>query len=630
MGVLSNAISQARQLQLTAGEHILSGAPTASATKALLRMGSAIAGGNSNGAYIGINAPTNYAGDIFFAQIDSGSSPIGFAIRGDGAGKLRVGIGGAPTQRKLEVRGEANNRLDACVEIRNNTNDTGVGAELSLSTSGCSGFFTAFPSGFTGTAAFADRVVLGANSDASGFVFNANAASQDFRWLVGTLGEQLRLSESGELLLGTTSSLARMAVVGRSDQIQLLVRSNGTQNANLITVQNSAGTQTMLGLTGSNVFTVHNTGGTAQLTFNPAGGLGLFIANQSGQNLTVTGVADSNKIICARARASQSGSLFEAQQNASMGGGGFGLWVIDSAGDMLFWRQSSTTSGRGAAAIRAGFVVSTDASRTGYLQLEAEDFNGQRVFLRGEADGTRALVSSTARWTITAPALDQIPLAVVSAASQTANLQEWRTSTPTTIAAITAAGRLILNNGVTASKFMVGPTAIAAIADTEAYILSSVTTNSGLIIRGIASQTADLIRLQDNVTNVCPLFAVSAAGDVIWQRRTTTSPNNRQAAKMTIDFAVTADATREGRITIVASDFNGDRTILEGRADGTNPKIGFLGTAAFRATGWGAPTGTATRTTFDTTTVTLAQLAERTKALIDDMRVSSGYGLLQA
>ena len=38
-----------------------------------------------------------------------------------------------------------------------------------------------------------------------------------------------------------------------------------------------------------------------------------------------------------------------------------------------------------------------------------------------------------------------------------------------------------------------------------------------------------------------------------------------------------------------------------------------------RATGWGAPTGTATRAAFNTTTVTLPQLAERVKALIDDL-----------
>jgi hypothetical protein len=43
-----------------------------------------------------------------------------------------------------------------------------------------------------------------------------------------------------------------------------------------------------------------------------------------------------------------------------------------------------------------------------------------------------------------------------------------------------------------------------------------------------------------------------------------------------------------------------------------------------RATGWGSPTGTATRTTFATSTVTLVQLAERVKALIDDLSSAVG------
>lgn len=47
-----------------------------------------------------------------------------------------------------------------------------------------------------------------------------------------------------------------------------------------------------------------------------------------------------------------------------------------------------------------------------------------------------------------------------------------------------------------------------------------------------------------------------------------------------------------------------------------------------RKTGWGAPTGTATRTTFDTATVTLPQLAERVKALLDDLNATAGHGLI--
>lgn len=47
-----------------------------------------------------------------------------------------------------------------------------------------------------------------------------------------------------------------------------------------------------------------------------------------------------------------------------------------------------------------------------------------------------------------------------------------------------------------------------------------------------------------------------------------------------------------------------------------------------RRTGWATATGTATRTTFDTATVTTAQLAERVKALIDDLHGTAGHGLI--
>lgn len=49
-----------------------------------------------------------------------------------------------------------------------------------------------------------------------------------------------------------------------------------------------------------------------------------------------------------------------------------------------------------------------------------------------------------------------------------------------------------------------------------------------------------------------------------------------------------------------------------------------------RRIGWQVPTGTATRTAFDTATVTLPQLAERVKALIDDLHANAGHGLIGA
>ena len=46
-----------------------------------------------------------------------------------------------------------------------------------------------------------------------------------------------------------------------------------------------------------------------------------------------------------------------------------------------------------------------------------------------------------------------------------------------------------------------------------------------------------------------------------------------------------------------------------------------------RRGGWSAASGTATRTSFDTSSVTTVQLAERVKALIDDL---IGHGLIGA
>lgn len=59
---------------------------------------------------------------------------------------------------------------------------------------------------------------------------------------------------------------------------------------------------------------------------------------------------------------------------------------------------------------------------------------------------------------------------------------------------------------------------------------------------------------------------------------------------------------------------------------GQDNTLGFHNvTPVSKRTGWAAPTGTATRTTYDTTTVTTQQLAERVKGLIDDL---TSYGLI--
>ncbi len=71
----------------------------------------------------------------------------------------------------------------------------------------------------------------------------------------------------------------------------------------------------------------------------------------------------------------------------------------------------------------------------------------------------------------------------------------------------------------------------------------------------------------------------------------------------------------------------GDRMTIDNIAANFTVPIQRGGTQVVgaRATGWAAMTGTATRTAYDTATVTTTQLAERVKALIDDLR---SHGLI--
>lgn len=83
----------------------------------------------------------------------------------------------------------------------------------------------------------------------------------------------------------------------------------------------------------------------------------------------------------------------------------------------------------------------------------------------------------------------------------------------------------------------------------------------------------------------------------------------------------------------------GVSSLIWGFYNNTNERVGFNmsadphirlgGTQVLRRriTGWGAPTGAADRSTFDTTSVTVEQLAERVKGLLDDLTT---HGLIGA
>jgi len=96
-------------------------------------------------------------------------------------------------------------------------------------------------------------------------------------------------------------------------------------------------------------------------------------------------------------------------------------------------------------------------------------------------------------------------------------------------------------------------------------------------------------------------------------------------------------AAQEEAGAIGIGDVDGLAAALDGKAPLANPAFtGAVGSdgdyrvdgvkvVGNRITGWGSPTGTATRTAFDTSVISTGQLAQRVKALIDDLR---SHGLI--
>jgi len=91
----------------------------------------------------------------------------------------------------------------------------------------------------------------------------------------------------------------------------------------------------------------------------------------------------------------------------------------------------------------------------------------------------------------------------------------------------------------------------------------------------------------------------------------------------TLSTAAQPNVTSVGTLTSLTTAGDISITSLGNRVNISGNQI-----IGVRKTGWATATGTATRTTFDTASVTLPQLAERMKALLDDLHATAGHGLI--
>lgn len=116
-----------------------------------------------------------------------------------------------------------------------------------------------------------------------------------------------------------------------------------------------------------------------------------------------------------------------------------------------------------------------------------------------------ATVSTIAGLTLTAPAINtgaDSNIGVIvkgNSVTQTADLQQWKNSAGTVLANVTA-------GGVFGSNYYTEPTATSSylnlVASDAVYLYTRSAANKGLVVKGSASQTADLFQVQDNLGNV--------------------------------------------------------------------------------------------------------------------------------
>jgi hypothetical protein len=163
----------------------------------------------------------------------------------------------------------------------------------------------------------------------------------------------------------------------------------------------------------------------------------------------------------------------------------------------------------------------------------------------GTAGDPRLIVANNLGVLCRAAAAATVPLVVRGFTSQSSNLQEWQSDTSSVLARLQAAGDFWSNGGLYCGTTFPSGTAQGAFG-------ASIATKIGLIVRGFASQSANLQQWQNDAGGV--LMAVDAFGNLMVNLLKTTGNLTRMAlnANASAQGNVLFDATGAGNIPLVA------------------------------------------------------------------------------
>jgi len=386
---------------------------------------------------------------------------------------------------------------------------------------------------------------------------------QEWQNSAGTV--HLKVAANGDLISGNNTFIGaaygQIMVRGATDYgasvnintgylgtVGLIIRGQASQASDLQQWQNSSGTVLAnVKENGNAGFTGITTNGkTATANYDSVFfnlGIGASSNNVSWFRVKGSGIADIVSVF--EGTNGQTGNLTQWRNNAgtilssfssngrlaintSSDAGGRALYVVQPNGG-----YGSVFEGVGtipnvtiyAAAGGVGLVVAGSASQTADLQ-QWQDSAGTVI---GRIDGQYGTIRSvsgidltntyTGASTITARVNypSTIPVTIIGAASQTANLQQWQNSAGTLLARIQSDGAFV-SDFITGVSFVTSTgkmrTGGATNYGAQMEVTTTATTNIGQVIRGIASQTANLQEWQNNSGTVLAKITASGALDV--------------------------------------------------------------------------------------------------------------------
>lgn len=332
------------------------------------------------------------------------------------------------------------------------------------------------------------KASFAANSDTGGFVLATGAAGNKgivvraavtqtanmMEFQDSSLVVQAKFDSAGNLSYRRAFNAANdfgatLSAAPAASQIGLVVRGAVSQTSHLQDWQDSSGTvQTFINAAG---VLVANNASSPNMLINPT--------NAASIGLVVKGAV------------SQSGNLLEIQDSAA------NIRVrVNSAGALVVANANSPNflvNPTGAAAI--GQVIKGAASQSADL-LEYQDSSNNvlaAVSLNGKmwTGGGAGLNSPQAQLSVTSSGATVVSIAVQGASGQSGNLQEWQFNGGTIAARVSAAGSVIANGR------LIGGTA-TVLTNVTHQLFGSATTDVVTVVRGVASQTADLQQWQDS------------------------------------------------------------------------------------------------------------------------------------